>query len=157
MLNKIGDMAEDLGYHVLRLEVPEDQRLAEYLAPGLKEALLGLSRIEKAREIVAQAAAMPRGFASAFRVSIGSIDIGVTEPSTADSGGNLEVDLPKLLVACGKAAQAAGTGVVLSVDEIQYLSEEDLRALIVALHSGAEGPALGHVRGRSSSNCCVGG
>ena len=37
-----------------------------------------------------------RGFASAFKVSIGGVSIAVGEPPLADTG-NLEVDLPTLL------------------------------------------------------------
>ena len=55
----------------------------------------------------------------------------------ADSG-NLEVDLPELMACVGKAAQAAGKIVVILLDEVQYLAEEDLRGLIVAMHRIAQ-------------------
>ena len=74
-----------------------------------------------------------RGFASAFRVSIGAVEIGVSEAVAADSG-NLELDLPELLLAIGTAARAADRSVAIFIDEVQYLGEEDLRGLIVALH-----------------------
>ncbi|MGQ0536007.1 MAG: ATP-binding protein [Methanobacteriota archaeon] len=134
LLNRISEMAEAQGYHVVKLEAPEDQRLAEYLAPGLKATLLRLSRVEKAKEQVSRAIGALRGFASAFRVSIGELQVEVTEPPVADSG-NLEVDLPTLLQSVGQAAKAADAGVAIFVDEVQYLVEEDLRALIVAFHS----------------------
>ena len=51
----------------------------------------------------------------------------------ADSG-NLEVDLPELLVATALAARAADTSVAILIDEVRYLTEDELRALIVALH-----------------------
>lgn len=137
LLNKIGTLAEDLGFHVVMLEAPEGQRLAQYLAPALKSTLLRLSRVEKAKDYAARAIGALRGFASVFKVSIGEVEIGVTELPTADSG-NLEVDLPELLVAIGQAAKAAESSVALLVDEVQYLSEEDLRALIVALHRIAQ-------------------
>lgn len=137
LLNKISVLAEDLGFHVVMLEAPEGQRLAQYLAPALKSTLLRLSRVEKARDYAARAIGALRGFASVFKVSIGEVEIAVTELPTADSG-NLEVDLPELLLAIGQAAKAAESSVVLLVDEVQYLSEEDLRALIVALHRIAQ-------------------
>lgn len=137
LLNRIGDMAEGIGYHVVRLEAPEGQRLAEFLAPALKGTLLRLDRVENAKEYVSRAVGALRGFASAFRVSIGEIDIAVSEPPVADSG-NLEVDLPALFVTVGQAAKAADSSVAILVDEVQYLSEEDLRALIVAFHAIAQ-------------------
>jgi hypothetical protein len=55
------------------------------------------------------------------------------ERGTADSG-DLEVDLPNLFVAVGEAAQDRGTAVALLIDEIQYLSSNELSALIMAMH-----------------------
>ncbi len=137
LLNRISEIAEEIGYLPVMMEAPEGQRLAEYLAPALKSTLVRLSKVERAKEYAARAMGALRGFASAFRVSIGEIEFEVTEPKTADSG-NLEVDLPELLIATAQAARAAETSVSLFVDEVQYLSEEDLRGLIVALHRIAQ-------------------
>lgn len=58
----------------------------------------------------------------------------MSEPPLADSG-NLEVDLPALFRTVGQAARAADSSVAILVDEVQYLREEDLGALIVAFHA----------------------
>jgi hypothetical protein len=137
LLNRISELAEDSGYSVVMLEAPEGQRFARFLAPALKAVILRLSRVERARDYAARAMGALRGFASAFKVTIGEVEFGVTEPPTADSG-NLEVDLPELLLATGLAARAAGTSVCICLDEVQYLTEEDLRGLIVALHRLAQ-------------------
>jgi hypothetical protein len=134
LLNKIGELAEEIGYNVVKLEAPEGQRLAQYLAPALKGMLIRLSRVEKAKHFSSQALGALQGFASVFKVTIGEISIAVDDPHTADSG-NLEIDLPGLLVSVGKAARAAATSVAILVDEVQYLCEEDLRALIAAFHT----------------------
>ncbi|MEX0599768.1 MAG: hypothetical protein WD205_03925, partial [Rhodothermales bacterium] len=85
------------------------------------------------RDLANRAAAALRGFASAFKVTIGDVEIGVSEPPTANSG-NLDIDLPELLLATAAAARAAESSVCICIDEVQYLGEEDLRGLIVALH-----------------------
>jgi hypothetical protein len=133
LLNRIGEMAEDLRFQVVTLEAPEGQRLAAYLAPALKGVLVRLDRVEKAKESVSRAVGALRGFAGVFEVSIGEFTIGVSEPPLADSG-NLEIDLPALFLAVGQAAKAADSSVAIMVDEVQYLCEADLRALIVSLH-----------------------
>jgi len=46
----------------------------------------------------------------------------------------LSEDLADLLVAVGHAAVDKGTGVLIAVDEVQYLSKEELAALITAIH-----------------------
>lgn len=133
LLNRIAEQAEALGYEQVQLEAPEGRPLASYLAPALKTILLRLDRVEQARVWAGEAMAALRGFASAFKVSLGDVKIGLSEPLRADSG-NLEVDLPELLVATAQAAKAADTSVALLIDEVHYLTEDELRGLIVALH-----------------------
>lgn len=138
LINRIGEMATETGYEVVQMEAPEGQRLAQYLAPSLKKALVRLNRKEKARRLTLEAMSALQGFASVFKVSIGDLQIEVSPPSVADSG-NLEIDLPELLSVVGRAARAADAGVAIVIDEIQYLVEEDLRSLIVAFHMIAQG------------------
>ena len=133
LLNRIAEVAEAIGYEQAQLEAPEGRPLATYLVPALKSILLRLDRVEQAKAWAGEAMAALRGFAGAFKVSVGDVKLGLGEPVRADSG-NLEVDLPELLVSTARAAQAAGTSVVILIDEVQYLAEDELRGLIVALH-----------------------
>ncbi len=55
------------------------------------------------------------------------------EKGSADSG-DLEIDLPNLLIAVGEAAQERQTAVGIFIDEIQYFSQKELGALIMAMH-----------------------
>jgi hypothetical protein len=65
---------------------------------------------------------------------MGDFEVSVDpEPGVADSG-NLEFDVTELFLKVGEAAKAAGQGWVLLIDEVQYLSPEELGALIVAIH-----------------------
>lgn len=137
LLNHIGKLAETIGYHVIKLEAPEGQRLAQFLAPALKATLINLNRVEKAKSYANRAIGALQGFASVFRVSIGEVRFEVADPHTADSG-NLEIDLPELLTALGQAAKAADSSAVILVDEVQHLNEEDFRALIVSFHRLAQ-------------------
>ena len=137
LLNRLAQLAEDMGSIVVPLEAPEGQRLAAFLAPALKSVLLRLSRVAQARELAQRGLGALRGFASAFKVSIGEIELSISPEPIADSG-NLEIDLPELMGSVGRAAQAANTSVVILLDEVQYLSEEDLRGLIVAMHRIAQ-------------------
>jgi hypothetical protein len=137
LLNRIAELAEAIGYEQAQLEAPEGRPLAAYLVPALKSILLRLDRVEQAKAWAGEAMAALRGFAGAFKVSVGDVKLGLSEPVRADSG-NLEVDLPELLVSTARAAQAAGTSVVLLIDEVQYLVEDELRGLIVALHRIAQ-------------------
>jgi hypothetical protein len=134
LLNHIEGMAESAGYYTILLEASEEGRLAELLAPRLRGVLVKLSARDKARDLAQRGLGALRGFASAFKVSIGGVDIEIKpEAGTADSG-NLELDLPDLLVSVGDAAKAGTAALAICVDEVQYLKASELAAVIVAMH-----------------------
>lgn len=134
LLVRIEKLAVELGYHVALIEAPEGKPLADLLLPKLKGILLRLSRQERAKDLAERALGILRSFASAFRITLAGMEIEVSpEEGVADSG-DLETDLPEMLSAVGEAAAAAGSGVAILIDEVQYLSPGDLSALIVAMH-----------------------
>jgi hypothetical protein len=120
--------------------------------------LLRLSRIEQAKSYGERALRALAGFAKALKVKYHDIEVGLDlepEPGLADNG-DLEHDLQALLETAGVAAQSAGTALVLFVDELQYVKEDELAALITALHRTAQrklpvalvGAGLPQLRGR---------
>ncbi|MDA5557821.1 ATP-binding protein [Shimia sp. MMG029] len=134
LLNAIENAAEDEHYLTSVIEAPEEKKLALMLYPRMQRVLRKLSLIEAARAKTHFAMKALRSFASAFKVQMGDISVSVDpEPGVADSG-NLEYDLTDMFVAIGTAAKAAGRGWCLLIDEVQYLSEAELAALIVAIH-----------------------
>lgn len=134
LLNKIEAEAEQAGYLTSVVEAPEDKPLAELLYPRMQQALRKLSLIEAAKVNTHAAMKALRSFASVFKIQMGDLSVSVDpEPGVADSG-NLEYDLSDMFVAIGLAAKAAGKGWCLLIDEVQYLKEAELAALIVAIH-----------------------
>ncbi|MGB8929876.1 MAG: ATP-binding protein [Anaeromyxobacteraceae bacterium] len=138
LLVRIASIAEGQGYQSFMLEAPEGKRLAEILVPHLRQVLLKLSRLEQAKDVARRGLGVLRSFAKTVKVKMGEIEISIEpETGTADSG-SLETDLPEVLLAVANAAQGAGSGVALCIDEVQYLSESDLAALIVSCHKMAQ-------------------
>ncbi|MCB0855886.1 MAG: ATP-binding protein [Bacteroidetes bacterium] len=134
LLNKIESLAEGHGHITSFIEAPENKTLVELIYPRIHQALRKLSIIESAKASAHTAMGTLKAFASAFKISIGDISISVDpETGTADSG-ILEYDLCELFVKVGEAAKAAERGWTLLIDEIQYLSDEELSALIVSIH-----------------------
>lgn len=134
LLNKIEQIAERHRYITSFIEAPEDRDLVDLLYPKIHQALRKLSMNEKAKAASHAALRALRSFASAFKISMGDFEVSVDpEPGVADSG-NLEFDVTELFLKVGEAAKAAGQGWVLLIDEVQYLSPEELGALIVAIH-----------------------
>ena len=158
LLDRMRDDAEAAGIHSVRIEAPESRSLPALLAPQLRQALLRLSRNEQARDLAQRALRALAGFAKALKIKYQDIEVGVDfdpEPGLADNG-DLEHDLQALLEAVGAAAQKAGTALVLFIDELQYVEEDQLAALITALHRTAQrrlpvvlvGAGLPQLRGR---------
>ncbi|HHG89805.1 MAG TPA: ATP-binding protein [Devosia sp.] len=134
LLNKIEQFAEEYGHLTAFIEAPEDKPLAELLYPKVHHVLRKLSLLENAKDKAFLGMRALRGFASAFNIKMGDISLSVDpEPGTADSG-NLEYDVGDLFVRVGEAAKVSGKAWTLLIDEVQYLSEEELGALIVAIH-----------------------
>ena len=134
LLNTIENLAEEEGFLTSTIEAPEDKPLAELLYPRLQQVLRRLSLIEAAKAKAHEATKALRSFASVFKIQMGDFSVSVDpEPGVADSG-NLEYDLADMFIAVGRAAQAAERGWCLLVDEVQYLKEDELAALIVAIH-----------------------
>lgn len=138
LLNEIGKIAKEEGLLVSKVESPERESLARLLYPEMRKVMRSLSTTQAAKQIAMRGLKGLRNFAAIFKIEIGPLEIGIEpEPGLADSG-DLQYDLPDLFAVIGQAAQAAGKGWILLIDEVQYLSEEDLSALIVAIHHMAQ-------------------
>lgn len=158
LLDRMRDDAEATGIHSIRIEAPEGRSLPALLAPQLRQALLRLSRVERARDVAQRGLRALAGFAKALKLKYDDIEVGFdfeAEAGLADNG-DLEQDLPVLLDAAGLAASRAETALILFVDELQYVEEKQLEALITSLHRCAQqgrpisvvGAGLPQLRGR---------
>ena len=140
LLNRMRQDAEARGIATVRMEVPEDRSLPALLIPALRATLLRLSRGEALRDALLQGMRALAGFTKALKVKYQDIEFSIdVDPETglADSS-DLDTDLTDLLVTLGKAARERSTAIVLFIDELQYVPEEQLAALIAALHSASQ-------------------
>lgn len=134
LLNEVEALAKNEGFITAFIEAPENKKLSELLYPTMRQALRKLSAIEQARHVATRGMRALRSFASVFKIKMADVELGVEpEPGVADSG-DIIMDLPELFEAIGEAAKAAEKGWVLLIDEVQYLSEEELEAVIVSVH-----------------------
>ena len=140
LLNRVRELAEGEGFRTVSVEAHEDKRLPALLLPPLRQLLVGLDRMATVSVKAKRALRVFKSFLDGVRVKVGEIEIGIDvdpEIGTADSG-DLEADLPALFQALGEAAADRGVPVVILIDELQYLSETELSALIMAMHQIAQ-------------------
>lgn len=158
LLDRIREDAEATGIETVRIEAPEQRSLPAMLAPELRQALLKLSRNEKAKHLAARSLRALAGFAKSLKLKYNDIEVGFDfdpEPGLADNG-DLEHDLQTLLEVVGSAAKEGDTALIMFIDELQYVKENELAALITALHRCAQrrlpialvGAGLPQLRGR---------
>lgn len=158
LLDRIREDAEAAGIHTVRIEAPEGRSLPALLAPQLRQALLRLSQVEAAKHHAIRGLRALAGFASKLKVTFGDIEVGMDfepEPGLADNG-DLEHDLQALIEQVGLAAKSAGTALAIFIDELQYVEEAQLAALITAMHRTEQrklpvvlvGAGLPQLRGR---------
>lgn len=164
LLNELGRKAKESGYHTIMLEAHEDKSLPALLIPPLRALLFEFNRNAKITDKVRRGLGVLRSFIGAIRIKVSDIEFGLDiepERGSADSG-DLEADLPSLFIAVAEAAQDSDTAIALFIDEIQYLTEKELSALIMAMHKmqqlqlpfiliGAGLPILTRLAGESKS------
>ena len=140
LLNQVYERAVELGFQAVQIEAHESKSLPGLLVPKLRQILLQLDRGEQATELAKRGLRVLAGFVNSVRAKVGDVEVSLSiepEVGTADSG-DLEADLSDLLEVVGQAAQAKATAIVLVVDELQYLSETEMSAVIMALHRVAQ-------------------
>ena len=164
LLNRVQEIAETNDYKAVLVEAPENKLLAALLIPHLRQILFALDRFENVNEHVKRGLRVLKAFSGAVKVSLGDFEIGLgidPERGSADSG-DLETDLPELFLAVARAAAARHTAIAIIIDEVQYLQENELSALIMAIHKvtqkqlplvlvGAGLPQLVGLAGKSKS------
>jgi hypothetical protein len=136
LLNEIERQAQQEGYRTIFIEAPENKALGPLLIPYLRKLLFDLDRLSGLSNKVKRGLAVLRSFIAGVTVTVNDLSIGIDiepEKGAADSG-DLVIDLPNLFVAIAEAAEDRSVAVAILIDEIQYFTQKELGALIMAMH-----------------------
>jgi hypothetical protein len=141
LLNTFRVIAEEEGDLVaVEAEITKHEDFGYRMGSLLRRALFAVAPSTKWKERGRQAAAVLRSFQitvtpeGEISASLGGVD---PAEGTADSG-NLADDLTDVFVAVGQAAQDHGKGIVLILDEVQFLKIREFESLIAALHKAVQ-------------------
>jgi hypothetical protein len=137
LLNQIKDRAVSLGYLAEMQEAHDGAELKQLLIPVLRRLLLRLDRMQNTVETVKKGIRVLRSFIGNITIAAGGTEVtlGVDPEAGYADSGNLEDDLRDVLIATGEAARDSGTPVAILIDELQYLSKDELSALIRGIHA----------------------
>jgi len=136
LINRVARDAEARNIICPTFESLEDRSLPAMLAPTLHNVLAQLDRFETAKGHAQSAWRALSGFVRSAKIKYKDIEFHLdidAEPGIADTG-NLDFDLSDLLGAVGQAAKERDKAVAIFIDELQYVKEDQLAALITALH-----------------------
>ena len=136
LLNRVREIAQVQGYQAVLIEAHENKSLPQLLLPPLRQTLFALDRMQNVSQKVKRGLRVLRSFIGGVKVKVSDAEFGLDidpETGSADSG-DLEADLAELFVAVGEAAADRDTAVAIIIDELQYLTEVEMSALIMAIH-----------------------
>ncbi|MFD2857191.1 hypothetical protein ACFSZS_24055 [Seohaeicola zhoushanensis] len=102
LLNEVLEVAEREGFISAFIEAPESKPLTEMLYPAMRQLLRKLSAQEKARHMAIKGLQALRGFASAFKITLGDVEIGVD----ADPGSRTAETWKSIWARCSKRSDA---------------------------------------------------
>lgn len=132
LLNRFDQMAQEEGLVGAFIEAPETGDFEHLLAARLRSILIELDR-----GTVSRAVKRALGTLKSFSYNLAdgtSIALNVDAIEGSADSGVLAEDTTDLLVAVGEAVNDRGRGLLIAIDEVQYLAADELAALISAIH-----------------------
>ena len=135
LLDVFREKAEGRGWATVEWEIEKKAPFGPKVAAQARKALLQIAPKTRWKDRALRAAATLKSFTVTFSPD-GAMTAGLDVDALAGAAdsGSLPEDLSDLFVAIGEAARDHEVGVILLLDEIQFLQPEELEALIVALH-----------------------
>lgn len=137
LLNRFTEIGRMEGFKVGFVEAPETGAFRNLLAVHLRQILLELDQSGLASLAVSRALAVLKSFVLTLPDGT-SIQLSQDAFAGRGDSGILSEDLTDVLAAAGEAARDRGTGILIAVDELQYLDDEEFSALIVAIHRSTQ-------------------
>lgn len=136
LLNAFEGIARDAGWFPAVTEMRMESSVSSVISRLSRRVLFEMSAMERLRDRTRRALGVLR----AFTITVGDAELRIDVDAIAGraDSGDLEEDLADLFRELGQVAQEANRGVVFLMDEVQFLSREDLEALIAALHRAAQ-------------------
>ncbi|MCY3562278.1 MAG: AAA family ATPase [bacterium] len=136
LLNRFVGLATATRMQVGFVEATEGGDFRGLLSIRLRKILLELDARparDAAKRLVRRALSVLKSFTLHLPGGL-AVSLDVSPLAGHADSGLLAEDLTDVMVAVGAAASECGSGVLLAVDEIQYLSKEELAALVTAIH-----------------------
>ena len=134
LLNKIEESAEEFGILYEHIEIAEKGSFVRQISNSSKKMIHHMSITESAKEVAKKALGILKAFNVSWNPEDNTFSAGLSEPSPYISTGVLTDDLTEMFVSMCRTASKSGMALCFFIDEIQYMKESEMEALINALH-----------------------
>jgi hypothetical protein len=132
LLNRFAEIAAHEGLAIGFIEAPEEGDLGTLLVNRLRKILLTYDQGRRSAKLM-KALRVLKTFS--LQLPDGArVAIDVDALAGFADSGSLSDDITDLLVAAGEAAAERSSGLLLAIDEIQYIGAAEFSALITAIH-----------------------
>ena len=141
LLNKFAELAERIGWEVVELEASKHDETAfrQSIFSKFRAALLHLSPRRRWSKRARHAAEVLSSFVlSIDREGTFSVTWDVAPSEGYADHGDLGLDLTDVFLAVGEVAKERTTGIVVLIDEVQFLTTTQLESLIQAVHKSVQ-------------------
>ena len=135
LLNSIEETAHGLNIFYQHIEASEYGDFINRLICAIIQFThnISFSLKESDKDFEKNTLSLLKSFMLTYHIEDKGIELGI-QPEESFSTGIFDEDLTDLFVTIGKGALKSGDTICLFIDEIQYLSEKEIRGLGTALH-----------------------
>ena len=141
LLNRFAELAEMAGWESIELEASKHDETAfrQSIFSKFRAGLLHISPRRRWSERARHAAEVLSSFVLSIDQSgTFSVTWDVDPSEGYGDHGDLGLDLTDVFLAVGEVAKEKGTGIVLLIDEVQFLTTVQLESLIQAVHKSVQ-------------------
>ena len=133
LLNYIENLADEMDLPSEYMEIAErDRSFHSQMALHIYKLINRLSLLKNIENHIKKALSILKAFT--IKYGCDDISIEVNPANGISDTGNLANDMTELFLALGVIAQKQNKGVVLFIDEIQYIKDSEFEALMEAIH-----------------------
>ena len=133
LLNYIENLSDEMELPSEYMEIAERDRSFQYqMALHIYKLINRLSLLKNIESHIKKALSILKAFT--IKYGCDDISIEVNPANGISDTGNLANDMTELFLALGVIAQKQNKGVVLFIDEIQYIKDSEFEALMEAIH-----------------------
>lgn len=133
LLNTLETAAENLEIKYAHIEASENNLFLNRLLNAFNKFLRQMSAIESAKTLVDKTSKLITAFTVTYNITDNKFALEYS-PDEHTASGILEDDLTEILVALGRCAKESQNAVCVFVDEFQYVTKEQAKAIVTALH-----------------------